>query len=254
MALVAEKVKHSKKTDPGPDFSLESRALCNRTDLFSSSHRIVIGVDEAGRGPWAGPVTAGAAWVNPDQVNHLPEGLNDSKKINANKRKVLFDALAAMPDYVQFGVSSGSVALIDRIGILKATFAAMDDAVMALIKTMNHNPEIDICLLVDGNLAPPFPKLRSFLTRPPTVTPVIKGDGRSLSIAAASIMAKQTRDDVMMALGQDYPDYGWADNKGYGTAGHQAALAKQGITPHHRQSFKPIAALRDKIAPQDKGG
>ena len=223
-----------------PDFSLEIAAINDRPDLFANPDRIVIGVDEAGRGPWAGPVTAGAAWIMPDQWQNLPHGLNDSKKLNAIRRRELFLALQDHQN-VLYATASSSVAVIDQDGILKATFKAMDDAVMALLQS--HDPSVDVTVLVDGNLAPPFPRLRQFLANPPVVTPVIKGDGRSLSIAAASIMAKETRDMLMNDLDQEFPGYGWAENKGYGTKAHQLALAKQGVTPHHRRSFKPIERL-----------
>ena len=225
---------------PQPDFSLEIAAINDRPDLFSNQNRIVIGVDEAGRGPWAGPVTAGAAWITPDQWQNLPNGLNDSKKLNASRRRDLFLALQRHQD-VETATASSSVDVIDQDGILNATFKAMDDAVMALLH--DHDPHVDVTVLVDGNLAPPFPRLRQCLANPPAVTPIIKGDGRSLSIAAASIMAKETRDMVMDDLDKDFPGYGWADNKGYGTKAHQSALAKQGVTPHHRRSFKPIERL-----------
>lgn len=238
MADQADRPKKPVQTQP--DFSLEIAAINDRPDLFANPNRIVIGVDEAGRGPWAGPVTAGAAWITPDQWQSLPHGLNDSKKLNASRRRDLFLALQENQD-VKTATASSSVEVIDQGGILKATFQAMDDAVMALLQS--HDPSVDVTVLVDGNLAPPFPRLRQFLANPPVVSPVIKGDGRSLSIAAASIMAKETRDLLMDDLDQEFPGYGWAENKGYGTKAHQLALAKQGVTPHHRRSFKPIERL-----------
>ena len=238
---MADQVDRPKKPDQSrPDFSLELAAINDRPDLFSHHNRIVIGVDEAGRGPWAGPVTAGAAWITPDQWQDLPSGLNDSKKLNAARRRDLFLALQDNPQ-VKTATASSSVEVIDQDGILNATFKAMDDAVMVLLQ--QHDPDVDVTVLVDGNLAPPFPQLRQVLQNPPVIIPVIKGDGRSLSIAAASIMAKETRDQLMDDLDQQCPGYGWADNKGYGTKSHQAGLAKQGVTPHHRHSFKPIERL-----------
>ena len=238
---MADQVDRPKKLDQSrPDFSLELAAINDRPDLFSHHNRIVIGVDEAGRGPWAGPVTAGAAWITPDQWQDLPSGLNDSKKLNAARRRDLFLALQDNPQ-VKTATASSSVEVIDQDGILNATFKAMDDAVMVLLQ--QHDPDVDVTVLVDGNLAPPFPQLRQVLQNPPVIIPVIKGDGRSLSIAAASITAKETRDQLMDDLDQQCPGYGWADNKGYGTKSHQAGLAKQGVTPHHRRSFKPIERL-----------
>ena len=232
--------RHHPKAD-GPDFSLEQAALAHRPDLFASADRIVIGVDEAGRGPWAGPVTAAAAWIDPDHHQSLPSGLNDSKKLTAAKRQTLFQALQTDRERVQANVASASVETIDRLGILKATFSAMDDAATALLQ--HHDPDIDVVVLVDGNLSPPFQRLTALLARPPVIQPIIKGDSRSLSIAAASIMAKEIRDAIMVELDHQWPGYGWAENKGYGTAAHQSALAKQGVTPHHRRSFKPIQML-----------
>jgi len=239
-----------------PDFRLETAALEDNTSLFSTGKRMVIGVDEAGRGPWAGPVTAAAAWLNPDQIDALPLGLNDSKKLSAQKRQALFDDLSALPPAVFAAyVASREAQEIDQWGILSATFTVMEDAVIGLLQdwAQDELKTLTLYVLVDGHLKPPFPRLIEVLSHPPVVRPVIKGDGRSLSIAAASIMAKETRDQIMARLDQDYPGYGWADNKGYGTTAHQAALAKQGITPHHRQSFKPIAAVMAKTLPQDKG-
>ena len=238
MADQADRRKLSVQSSP--DFSLEIAAINDRPDLFANPDRIVIGVDEAGRGPWAGPVTAGAVWIAPDQWQNLPHGLNDSKKLNAARRRDLFLALQIHQD-IQYATASSSVAVIDQDGILQATFKAMDDAVMALLHC--HDPSVDVTVLVDGNLAPPLPRLRQLLANPPAITPVIKGDGRSLSIAAASIMAKETRDLLMDDLDQEFPGYGWSENKGYGTKSHQLALAKQGVTPHHRRSFKPIERL-----------
>jgi ribonuclease HII len=244
--------------DSKPDFSLETAALGEADNLFANSKRIVIGVDEAGRGPWAGPVTAAAAWLNPDCLDAIPMGLNDSKKLSAQKRQLLFNDLSALPPTVFAAqVASRNAQDIDQSGILPATFTAMEDAVIGLLQHWAEDQlnfkEYTLHVLVDGHLKPPFPRLGQYIAHPPVVTPVIKGDGRSLSIAAASIMAKETRDQIMTRLDQDHPGYGWADNKGYGTSAHQAALAKQGITPHHRQSFKPIAAVMAKTLPQDKG-
>ena len=239
-----------------PDFRLETAALEDNTSLFSTGKRMVIGVDEAGRGPWAGPVTAAAAWLNPDQIDALPLGLNDSKKLSAQKRQALFDDLSALPPAVFAAyVASREAQEIDQWGILSATFTAMEDAVMGLLRDWAQDDlkTLTLYVLVDGHLKPPFPRLVDILPHPPLVTPVIKGDGRSLSIAAASIMAKETRDQIMTRLDQDHPGYGWAENKGYGTKAHQSGLAKQGITSHHRQSFKPIAALTAQTPPQDKG-
>ena len=223
-----------------PDFSLEYAALHHSEGLFSALASTVIGIDEAGRGPWAGPVTAAAAWINPDALDILPVGLNDSKKMSTLKRARFFDALSSLSqDVFQFAVSSSSAEMIDDVGILPATFSAMDAAASAL----TINPDHGLTVLVDGNLAPPFPGLTRRTSAVLNVTPVVKGDARSLSIAAASIMAKETRDTLMKALDQTHPGFGWAHNMGYGTHDHRDGLAKQGPTHHHRLTYKPVATV-----------
>lgn len=191
-----------------PDFSFESSAPAP-----------VCGIDEAGRGPWAGPVVAAAVILDPD---NLPAGLNDSKKLSAGKREALFDVILAR---AQVGIGEASVAEIDSANILSATYLAMCRAVAALPLPPAH-------ALVDGNRLPPG------LICPAQA--IVKGDGRSLSIAAASIVAKVTRDRIMVSLAQQFPGYGWEKNAGYGVKAHAEALKKLGVTPHHRASFKPI--------------
>lgn len=150
----------------------------------------------------------------------VPAGLNDSKQLSAARRAALFDAIMAV---AAVGVGIAEVAEIDRINILQATFAAMARAVAPL------GPDH---VLVDGNRAPRW--------HYPTTT-IIGGDGRCLSIAAASIIAKVTRDRIMERLEADFPGYGWAANKGYGTPEHSAGLDRLGVTIHHRRSYAPIA-------------
>ena len=205
-----------KSVAQGPDFSFETEAM-------HSHGALVAGVDEAGRGPWAGPVVAAAVVLKPGAI---PEGLNDSKKLTAAKRAQLCEEIFAV---AEVGIGVGEVARIDRDNILNATLWAMAEAVRQL-------PEPPHSLLVDGNKVPdvPMPSLA-----------VIKGDGRSLSIAAASIIAKVTRDQIMCELDADFPGFQWARNKGYGTKAHQDGLQNFGVTKHHRRSFKPIARLVD---------
>ena len=202
-----------------PDFQLESNLIGR-----------IAGIDEAGLGPWAGPVSAAAVVL--DQANLpdvLRDGLDDSKKLSPRARDALFDALheQARLGNVDIGVGLSSVAEIERDNILAATMTAMARAVTDLDRP------VDIAL-VDGNRVPNLTC---------TVQTVVKGDQRSLSIAAASIIAKVTRDWIMAELDAQHPGYGWAHNAGYGTAEHRAALLQLGVTPHHRRSFKPIAAL-----------
>jgi len=191
----------------GPDFSRESRVAGP-----------VAGIDEAGRGPWAGPVVAAAVILDPAR---LPSGLDDSKKLSARARERLHDELLGA---ALIGVGAASVGEIEKFNILEATFLAMRRALGRLLVRPAH-------VLVDGNRAPDFGL--------PTEA-VINGDARSLSIAAASIIAKVTRDRIMTRLSLRHASYGWSSNMGYGTAEHQAALRDAGITAHHRRGFAPI--------------
>jgi len=196
----------------------------------------VIGIDEAGRGPWAGPVTVTAIWLCPPAYDALPAGIDDSKKIKPPRRAALAAALMAPPHFSQ--TVSIEVAQIDQMGILKATFVGMVMAASELAdKMVKAGWGAPVHALVDGNLLPP--------DMPLPATALIKGDSRSLSIAAASLIAKTARDQIMQDLALAYPDYGWASNMGYGTKAHQAGLDQFGLTPHHRHSFKPIRRYLD---------
>jgi len=186
---------------------------------FGGSGATICGVDEAGRGPWAGPVVAAAVVL--DRGN-IPPGLNDSKKLTPRRRAALFDAIRAS---ASVGVGIASVEEIDALNILRANDLAMLRAVEAL------DPAPDGAL-IDGNRVPSGLPCRA--------QALVGGDGRSLSVAAASIIAKVTRDRIMAGLAQTHPGYGWQSNQGYGTAQHRAALARLGVTPHHRRSFRPI--------------
>ena len=196
----------------------------------------VIGIDEAGRGPWAGPVTVTAIWLCPSAYDTLPAGIDDSKKIKPPRRAALAAALMAPPHLSQ--TISIEVVQIDQMGILKATFAGMVMAASKLAdKMVKAGWGAPVHAFVDGNLLPP--------DMPLPATALIKGDSRSLSIAAASLIAKTARDQIMQDLALTYPDYGWASNMGYGTKAHQAGLDQFGLTPHHRHSFKPIRRYLD---------
>ncbi len=195
-----------------PDFSLEDT-------LRATGITRVVGVDEVGRGPLAGPVLAAAVWLDPDC---FPEGLNDSKKLTARRRD---DLCAQIMACARVGLGEASVAEIDSLNILRASHLAMERAIAALDFVPDH-------VLVDGNLLPRGLALDA--------TAVIGGDGRSLSIAAASIVAKTRRDSLMWDLAQHYPGYGWETNMGYPSKCHREALRNLGVTPHHRRSFKPV--------------
>ena len=203
---------------PRPDFGLEDAAI-------RQGHRVIAGIDEAGRGPWAGPVVAAAVIL--DRALMPPEivaAINDSKKLTATQRESLF---AVMPVFAAIGVGQAHVEEIDRDNILNATLNAMSHALDAL-------PVLPNLALVDGNREPDLAcKARC----------VIRGDSRSLSIAAASIVAKVTRDRIMAKLAVVHPGYGWEHNAGYGTAEHRAGLERLGVTPEHRKSFAPVVKM-----------
>ncbi len=191
-------------------------------------NEVIIGVDEVGRGPWAGPVTACAVILNPDNI---PHGLNDSKKLNVVRRNELFLKImeSSLVSCVHVDVKE-----IDKINILQATFRAMERSILKL--------PIPDHILIDGNKLPP--------NLPSPATAIIKGDTKSASIAAASIIAKVTRDQLMANLSLEYPGYGWEKNAGYGTKMHQLGLLNNGVTPHHRRSFKPIHNMLYSASPR----
>ena len=182
----------------------------------------VCGVDEAGRGPWAGPVSAGAVILDPDNV---PAGLNDSKKLTAKARERLEVEIKATA--LAWGVGLASAQEIDEINILQATGLAMRRAMAALQITPAF-------ALVDGNYR---------FDLPCPLQPIVKGDALSASIAAASILAKVERDRIMTAADLEFPQYGFAGHKGYHAASHVAALKAHGPCPIHRMSWAPIRAL-----------
>jgi len=189
----------------------------------------VAGIDEAGRGPLAGPVYAAAAVIDRTRAaRKLLRMIDDSKKLTLEQREEAYEAMIAS-DVVQFAVAEASVEEIDRVNILQATYLAMRRAVQALVE----QPEV---VLVDGNRAPPQLGCRA--------ETIIGGDAHSYSIAAASIFAKVTRDRHMTALAAMFPGYGWETNRGYGSAQHLQALELLGPTPHHRMSFAPVSRLR----------
>lgn len=189
------------------------------------SPHLVCGVDEAGRGPWAGPVVAASAMFA--RECDIPERINDSKKLSHKAREELFEKICAT---ATFGVGIATVEEIDTLNIWGATALAMTRAVQAL-------PSAPAFALIDGNRIP-----KDF---PVQAQAIVKGDGTSLSIAAASIIAKVTRDRMMLALHEQFPHYGFARHMGYGTAAHSTALREHGICHAHRKSFAPIRALAE---------
>ncbi|MEI4195803.1 ribonuclease HII [Roseovarius sp. E0-M6] len=196
----------------GPNFDLEREAM-------AAGHAIVAGVDEVGRGPLAGPVTAAAVILDP---RCIPVGLDDSKKLSAKRRQVLHDEIARV---AQVSVAHASVEEIDDLNILRASHLAMERALAGLALS-------PAMCLIDGNMIPRNLKLPA--------RAVIKGDALSVSISAASIMAKICRDRVMWDLAQHWPGYGWDTNVGYASKSHKEAIRNLGVSPHHRRSFKPV--------------
>jgi ribonuclease HII len=201
-----------------PDFVHEAF----HAQRLNISQNSICGVDEAGRGPWAGPVVAAAVILDP---NRVPEGIGDSKQLSALRREALFQPILNYA--IAFGIGIIEAEEIDAINILAATHKAMAQAVAALDPT----PKL---ALIDGNRAPNLPC--------PTQC-VIGGDALSLSIAAASILAKVTRDRLMVEADRIYPSYGFSDHKGYGTKAHREALNRLGPCKLHRLSFKPLKGL-----------
>ncbi len=203
-----------------PDFEFEDACLTT-----------VAGIDEAGRGPWAGPVVAGAVVIADRHLDELLlNGLDDSKKLSAKKREQLYEKLweEEKKGKVLIGIGEASVEEIDRYNILQATFLAMRRA----FEKLKPKPEF---ALVDGN--------RTLVNFPCGVKTIVKGDAKSYSVSAASIVAKVYRDRLMSDLAKKYPYYGFEKNAGYGTALHIAGLKEHGICEEHRKSYRPIKEL-----------
>lgn len=195
-----------------PDLTYETRARAGGATRIA-------GVDEVGRGPLAGPVTAAAVVLDPANI---PDGLNDSKKLTPKRRATLAQAIWASAEVSLVHVS---VEEIDSLNILRASHVAMERAIAGLSTAPDH-------CLIDGNLIPRDLTL--------SAEAIVKGDALSLSIAAASIVAKMGRDTLMEELAQQFPGYGWEKNAGYPTKQHREALLNLGVTPHHRRSFAPV--------------
>lgn len=196
---------------------------------YHTAGRVEAGCDEAGRGCLAGPVVAAAVVLSPDFYHPL---LNDSKQLNEKQRDTL--RLLVEREALYWAVASVAPDEIDRINILNASFAAMHRA-------LDQLPILPDCILVDGNRFKPYKSLEHLC--------VVKGDGKFAAIAAASILAKTHRDEIMARLHLDFPDYQWATNKGYPTLDHRAAIARMGASPHHRLSFRLLPEERQLELP-----
>lgn len=198
-------------------------------DFDNTYKEIIAGVDEAGRGPWAGPVVAAAVILDKNKIETLQD-INDSKKIPEAKREMLFDIVREA--CIAYAIAEISHAGIDKSDILSATMLAMANAV----KGLKSQPQL---ILVDGISRPPIENIK--------IETIISGDAKSLSIAAASILAKVHRDRIMRNYDLMYPVYGFGKHKGYGTAVHMKALAEYGVCPIHRLSYKPVAEVVKKF-------
>jgi ribonuclease HII len=219
---------------PAQTQTIDAMARASQVDRFEFERALwqkkitrVAGVDEAGRGPLAGPVVAVAAilpmqWVESGLPSEL-EGLNDSKQLTGIQREKFFAFLTSCGE-VKFAIAQTDAAQIDEINILQATHRAMNDALVQLQPAAEH-------ILVDGC---------AVKTMRVPQTAIVKGDARSYSIAAASVLAKVTRDRLMLEFHRQWPDYGFSEHKGYGTAQHLAAIAAHGPCPIHRRSFAPL--------------
>ena len=204
------------------DLRLE-KMLTYEKELYAQGLQLIAGVDEVGRGPLAGPVVAAAVILPKNCKIH---GLNDSKKIPKSKHQAIYQAVLDQAISVGIGVKNNHV--IDQVNIYEATKLAMLEAIHELEPQPQH-------LLIDAMK----------LDLPISQTSIIKGDANSLSIAAASIVAKVTRDQMMATYDQEYPGYDFAQNAGYGTTKHLEGLEKQGVSPIHRRSFEPIKSMTD---------
>lgn len=235
MTQTARPTRSMLRAAGGPDLSLE--ILHGREKGVR-----IAGTDEAGRGPLAGPVVAAAVLIPPSFPEDIAALINDSKALPEKKREMLFPLIQ---NHCPHGIAAASAEEIDTLNILQASLLAMRRAFAALLQSQEDAAQNDAAipvLLVDGNKCPPIANVHTI--------PVIKGDSKSLSIAAASILAKVTRDKLMRDLHESFPHYGWAKNMGYPTKDHLDALAVRGVSPHHRRSFAPV---RDIIEKTDQG-
>ena len=203
---------------------MDTPTLARESALWAKGIRHVAGLDEVGRGPLAGPVVAAAVVFANDTTDI--EGLRDSKQMTARQRHRVAGVIRCTA--LAWGVGAASPREIDRLNILRATALAMRRALSLLSPSPDH-------VLVDGK---PFPELRC------EHEAIVKGDATCLSIAAASVIAKEARDRLMVLLGSRFPAFGWEQNMGYGTREHIAAIDTNGLTPHHRRTFTPVSQLK----------
>ena len=224
-----------------PSFNLES--------VSSRKNLIMIGVDEAGRGSWAGPLVAASCWIDFQHRHLLNSGINDSKKLTHLKRKQIVNSIGNLVKY-STGVSTERE--IDNYGLTFANVIAMKRSIFSLINDINsshNNNSNKYIIYVDGKYKPDFNKVDDQLgdnklnIKFENVIPLVKGDSISKTIALASIIAKETRDSIMRHYSSVYPKYSFDTHFGYGTAKHKEELLKYGILAFHRKSFKPISTI-----------
>ena len=224
------------------DFNLERQNFNNNS--------IMIGVDEVGRGSWAGPVVAASSWINFQNYKLLPKDINDSKKISSKTRKKI---ILSLNNSVKYSSAISTPEEIDRYGLTVANTIAMKRSLYCLFQSFNENTikkKLNFKVYVDGNYMPDFSSIDITLKKNKIIKldthdlySLVKGDEKSKTIALASIIAKETRDSIMRNYSLKYSQYKFDKHFGYGTAKHREAILEFGITPIHRKSFKPISTI-----------
>ena len=224
------------------DFNLERQNFNNNS--------IMIGVDEVGRGSWAGPIVAASSWINFQNYKLLPKDINDSKKISSKTRKKI---ILSLNNSVKYSSAISTPEEIDRYGLTVANTIAMKRSLYCLFQSFNENTikkKLNFKVYVDGNYIPDFSSIDITLKKNKIIKldthdlySLVKGDEKSKTIALASIIAKETRDTIMRNYSVKYSQYKFNNHFGYGTVKHREAILKFGITPIHRKSFKPISTI-----------
>ena len=214
---------------------------------------IMIGVDEAGRGSWAGPLVSTACWFDYTKYKSLHSEINDSKKLKSSKRR---EIILSLENFVKYSSSIASVKEIDKYGLSYANAIAMKRSIFSLTHELKKNSQIykrkNFCIYIDGKYKPDFENLDNFLQFKKldlynySIESLVKGDSLSKTIALASIISKETRDNIMRQLSKKHPSYFFDSHFGYGTKNHKNAILKNGILDLHRKSFKPIATIYSK--------
>ena len=213
----------------------------------------MIGVDEAGRGSWAGPLVSTACWFDFTKYKSLHSEINDSKKLKSSKRK---EIILSLDNFVKYSSSIASVMEIDKYGLSYANAIAMKRSIFSLTQELKKHSQLyrnnDFCIYVDGKFKPDFENLDNFLQFKKlhlfnfSIEALVKGDSLSKTIALASIISKETRDNIMRQLSKKHPSYFFDSHFGYGTSNHKNAILKNGVLDIHRKSFKPIATIYSK--------